>query len=573
MPIFSWLVLTLFSAMTSGQNLSQTQLSSLDNSVAPWLSLEAEQPRLYVGLSPRELVLSMSPKAKADLNPSLRDLGKKALQSLLRELKLKSAEFEMWPQYDDWGAHTWVIARYRETETHQWIWLNETHHQPLSNGGPADRPRAILPRHLNPNVAQDAALIFDQTPKDLYQQPLFSTVLWMNHDLTQVTHPWLSPSRMEGFKPPANTRAIALPAPSRFNGSAKTFVTKASQQEINWPNEIQFTKHLDRPFQPENKPSRAVYFRKEFSKKYRDDVSRFSGALPVHDPDHGKLIDFEKLSSGDPQNHLLALVRYLKERYEAIGFGKTPNSTIEIQSYEWRTIPQANLVLKIKGSNPSALNRPIILSDHIDKAISEDIFEATAERITTPGADDNATATSTLLRASEIFKARYQLKPPPHDIWIVHFTGEEFPANCAGARHFVSQLLRSKQDIGANINIDMIGHHTPHDKIFQLNPGFSLRSKEIALEALRVAKALGNQWVPMIRSSESKTSYYTQTDSMIFDIAGYPTLLINEHINLTRRLNPHYHQSTDLPRFIDFDYAEFQAKVAITTAIRLAESN
>lgn len=500
-------------------------LSRLNAPAKPWLEIEAEQHYFYIGLTPREMMLGASPKKQATLNAQLRELGRKELSALLKELKIPSAQFEMWPHYDDWGAHTWVIARYRENEQAPWKWLDTKNHTPTSKGGAADKPRAILPLHLNPQSARDADLLFNNQPKDLYQRPLFGNAIWLNPQKTEVAHAWLSPATLELEKDSLTVhglQSLVIPPPSRFNGNSKTFIVDASKEKVSWPHEINFEKQERVSNHSSTLKSPLVSFGEDFTKNYQHDVSRFSGETPISDPQTQKRIDFQKLSSADAGNEITLLSRYLKKGYEKIGFGTKPGFTIEEQNFDWRGIPQSNLILKIKGSLPPSRNRPVILSDHIDKAISEDIYESENKRVTTPGADDNGTATAALRGAASIFVDRYKEKPPLHDIWIVHFTGEEFPTNCAGARHFVSELLKAKQDIGANINLDMLGHRLLADKTFQINPAYSPGSGAIAAEALGAAQSLGTDWQAVIRSPESKKSYYTQTDSAIFDIAGFP---------------------------------------------------
>ncbi|MBI3558215.1 MAG: M28 family peptidase [Deltaproteobacteria bacterium] len=66
-------------------------------------------------------------------------------------------------------------------------------------------------------------------------------------------------------------------------------------------------------------------------------------------------------------------------------------------------------------------------------------------------------------------------------------------------------------------------------------------------------------------------SYLYNTDGIVFSNAGYPVILLNEHINGIENLNrPHYHSTSDSVKFLDFSYAASIARVAIETAARLA---
>ena len=83
------------------------------------------------------------------------------------------------------------------------------------------------------------------------------------------------------------------------------------------------------------------------------------------------------------------------------------------------------------------------------------------------------------------------------DIWLIHLTGEEFPADCMGARNFCQTLIEKnmnlKIDNQTSIDLsdteivgvyvmDMIGHNRDNDQdIFQISPGKSAASLYLAL--------------------------------------------------------------------------------------------
>ena len=56
-------------------------------------------------------------------------------------------------------------------------------------------------------------------------------------------------------------------------------------------------------------------------------------------------------------------------------------------------------------------------------------------RLAAAGADDNHSATAALMLAAPIFLRTRPAGRLGCDIWLVHLTGEEFPADCMGARH------------------------------------------------------------------------------------------------------------------------------------------
>ena len=120
-------------------------------------------------------------------------------------------------------------------------------------------------------------------------------------------------------------------------------------------------------------------------------------------------------------------------------------------------------------------------------------------RLAAKGADDNYSASSTLLQAAPILLKLSKEGKLERDIWLLHLTGEEFPSDCMGARHFCQSLIEKnlnlKIDEKTNLNLsdveivgvyvmDMIGHNRDTDQdIFQISPGKSAASLFLAYQA------------------------------------------------------------------------------------------
>jgi predicted double-glycine peptidase len=76
-----------------------------------------------------------------------------------------------------------------------------------------------------------------------------------------------------------------------------------------------------------------------------------------------------------------------------------------------------------------------------------------------------------------------------------------------------------------------------------------------------------------LRSRFDERSYLYNTDGLLFSDAGIPVVLINEHLNKLENLNRRaYHESTDVPSRVDWDYAEALTKTAIETAAQAASA-
>jgi hypothetical protein len=181
--------------------------------------------------------------------------------------------------------------------------------------------------------------------------------------------------------------------------------------------------------------------------------------------------------------------------------------------------------------------------------------------------NNNGSATAALLRSAPVL-SKMKLE---RDVLLVHFTGEEFPGDCLGARYFVSTLLQNKQDITGLVLMDMIGWKDPlSGGVFQVNAGNSKESVELARVAMS-ASSVAPSLDPIFRSRFDKKSYLYNTDGIIFSEAGYPVILLNEHINRFENIDrKHYHETTDTASNMDIEYASGITKVAIETTARLA---
>src|SRR5205814_3803288 len=98
------------------------------------------------------------------------------------------------------------------------------------------------------------------------------------------------------------------------------------------------------------------------------------------------------------------------------------------------------------------------------------------------------------------------------DVWLVHLTGEEFPADCLGARALTERLvegtLELQTDGGKRRDLskvrvqgvyvsDMIAHNNDHDRdVFQIAPGTGRESFWLAEQA-NLAAEVWNESVPV----------------------------------------------------------------------------
>ena len=563
-------------------------LAALATDPAPWLHIEAgseQRPPVYLGSRPRELELGLVPAdaGLAVLPESLKTLGERQLKNLWQQLAAKKliAEkavitVEAWPTRDDRGRFTWAFARWRASPTEQWRWL------PPSVTLNTD-PNGFLPHLYDPAIPRDYVAIFaDFMSMGIYDKPIFGDCVWVaraaDASLATPIEAWLPTSEREAYgqrSDLANRLAYQLPQPARLNGDPIALQLVVQGDRVAWPETLTWQPD---PIAPaaQDRDRVVASWPEGFAARYRADVLALDAETgPIFTPMAWLAKGYTRYPTPDPTtlprknnaqapNQLDDIIAYLEDRYAQLGLHSWR------RTFLWRGTWQTMLFAEIPGSDPDAA--PVLLADHIDSAFAEDVYHRTGERVAVPGADDNGTATAALLRAADVLRS----VQPQRRIWLVHLTGEEFPADCLGARQVVSQLLDEQQDIAALVLLDMIGFADGRrDPLFQLSPGDSAASLGIASIALDVAADLNRteDYVlsPLLEPRFSDRSYLYNTDGVIFADAGYPVVLVNEHLNYYSTLmREAYHDSTDTSYIINFDYAVAVTKVAIETVARLA---
>jgi hypothetical protein len=278
---------------------------------------------------------------------------------------------------------------------------------------------------------------------------------------------------------------------------------------------------------------------------------------------------------------------------------------------------ERNIVLVIPGRDRS---QAIIMSDHYDTAYMADRYQPrcgdTGARLAACGADDNHSATAAMMLAAPIFLDLSRKGQLERDIWLIHLTGEEFPADCLGARALSQRLVEgvfhlhltggktrdlSKARVRGLYVSDMIAHNNDRDRdVFQISPGTdadSFRLAEHALHAAEVWNASVPVWnerperagrppgrrsphgsaVPEVAphlalSAEIRTpvdprSTLYNTDGQIFSDTGVPCVLFMENYDIDRS---GYHDMNDTMANIDLDYGAALCAITIESVARAA---
>ena len=278
---------------------------------------------------------------------------------------------------------------------------------------------------------------------------------------------------------------------------------------------------------------------------------------------------------------------------------------------------ERNIVMMIPGKRR---DQAVVMGDHYDTAYMEDVYykESGGDMLRAPaaGADDNHSATTALLIAAERLLPLAKAGKLERDVWLIHLTGEEYPADCMGARALCQGLVErklaftaedgSKREVGhvdvvGAFVLDMVGHNTERDRdVFQIAPGEGVGSAKLGRRALRANlawNALAVQWnhddkdrhgkhraerMPddpkdhqhpppppfahlalhgEVRVEWEPRSALFNTDGQIFSDLGIPVVLFMENYDISRK----GYDTHDTMANIDLDYCTAITAIAIET--------
>ena len=376
---------------------------------------------------------------------------------------------------------------------------------------------------------------------------------------------------------------------------------------------------------------------RSFEENWWNDIKYLAQGEFVNKDNADMMLDETTLSIiGKQHRDLEYLGDYLTGRYRKViaDSAMEGHAMVGELSFKWNTLfdflqyggwlanqeghsHERNILVVIPGKNRK---QAVVLGDHYDTAYMEDIYEkgrgGSGARLAAKGADDNYSASSTLLQAAPILLKLSKEGKLERDIWLIHLTGEEFPSDCMGARNFCQSLIEknmnlktgdktsvdlSETEIVGVYVMDMIGHNRDSDQdIFQISPGKSAESLYLAYQA-HIANMIWNEcthkWnkqpgrfnsgrgkrikesqeIPDIArhlalKGEVRTQYNPHssifnTDGQIFSDTGVPVVLFMENYDINRT---GYHDTKDTLENIDLDYGAAFAAIAIETVARIA---
>lgn len=314
--------------------------------------------------------------------------------------------------------------------------------------------------------------------------------------------------------------------------------------------------------------------------RYRSAVGMLAGQQSRPWPGKpGRTARFTNRLMGHPDNELGAVADYLADYYRGLGLA------VEHHQFKYEGRAYRNVIATIPGES----REQVVLADHFDVAPTADyglaafgeagsygLSRSQIDRIRAthrtgwpvPGADDNASATAALLEAAHMLASGPR---PGKTIRLLHLNGEEFPGDSLGAKEFVARSLARKDPIVAVVVLDMIGVNRNKDRVFQIAPGQGDLSIRLADHAARAASRVASGYKPVVRLFDDHGSYLYNTDAQVFSTAGYPVILLNEHLNYHKDLERlGYHDEFDRTELMDWPYARAIASTGIAAALMAA---
>ncbi|MPR34518.1 M28 family peptidase [Salmonirosea aquatica] len=208
-----------------------------------------------------------------------------------------------------------------------------------------------------------------------------------------------------------------------------------------------------------------------------------------------------------------------------------------------QTVNGYNVVAYIEGTDAKLKNEYVLLSAHYDHVgVGKQGGQPyTPEDSIFNGARDNAFGTVSLLAAAEALAQN----PPKRSVVLVALTGEE--VGLLGSKYYASHPLLPLKNCVFNLNTDGAGYN---DTSILAVIGLDRTGARAEIEA--ASKAFG---LDVVADPAPEQGLFDRSDNVSFAIKGIPAPTITPGFRtFDADLMKNYHQASDNPETIDFDY-------------------
>jgi hypothetical protein len=216
-----------------------------------------------------------------------------------------------------------------------------------------------------------------------------------------------------------------------------------------------------------------------------------------------------------------------------------------------------NIVCKKKGNN----DKTIMICAHYDCRM-ENLKDSDSRA---PGANDNASGVSAILEVARVL-AKQNLG---HSLQFVFFSGEEH--GLLGSKNYAKHIRDAGVNLCCLINLDMIGYP-------RLNPGTVIIERDNNVDSKHNRVKENDEKSIKLGEIMKDMSYYANlqyhldsiydSDYEPFEAEGYT--VIGVYDGSAKTANPHYHDSSDVPLLIDWDYLTSVTKMVLATIIKIS---
>ena len=236
--------------------------------------------------------------------------------------------------------------------------------------------------------------------------------------------------------------------------------------------------------------------------------------------------------------------RYIVRTLQDMGLQVQMQKTTSLNSRGNRSAPVANILARIKGSDPDA--KALLLMSHYDDATYH-----------SPGAADAASGVATILEGIRAFMERKE--PQQNDIIILITDAEEL--GLLGAKAFVKQHAWAL-DVGLVLNFEARGTAGPAYMLMETQSGNQqlLKAFKEADTPFPVSNSLAYEIYKMLPNDTDVTEL-----KKLPDVQGYNFAFIDDHFN--------YHTAQDDLPHVSLDSIAHQATYLTHTLNYFANQN
>jgi len=245
-------------------------------------------------------------------------------------------------------------------------------------------------------------------------------------------------------------------------------------------------------------------------------------------------------------NTIIAAIGYIENQWLKLGY------KVEREEYDVEGVTATNLIVESDGKKNDRVN---LLGAHYDTVLS------------TPGADDNASAVAVMLEVSRLLK----LKQTTKRCRYVAFACEEppyFHLDSMGSQVHARAAKKRSEKIDAMLCLEMVGYYRDEPHSQKIPPGIPkflhrfFPSRGNFLAAVGNLSSVSANWKFRRRFKRSSPSMplfsiclpetireIRLSDNSSFWDQGYPALMLTDTSFLR---NPHYHLESDTPDKLDY---------------------